>query len=60
MDQLLPFLSFLVLVAPVAAQGNGTATISYELPSGYSTSSFNASAQPTAYTRTDFGPNALA
>jgi hypothetical protein len=60
MDQLLPFFSLLVLTAPVAAQSNGTATLSYGVPSGYTTSSFNASAQPTAYTRTDFSPNALA
>jgi hypothetical protein len=60
MDQLLPLFSLLVLAAPVTAQGNGTATISYAMASGYSTASFNASAQPTAYTRTDFSPNALA
>lgn len=60
MAQLLPLLSILLLTSPVAAQGNGTATISYALPSGYATASFNNSAQPTAYNRTDFSPNALA
>jgi hypothetical protein len=59
MAQLLPLLG-LLLFSPVAATDNETATRSYELPSGYTTASFNASAQPTAYTRTDFSPNELA
>lgn len=57
---MLPFLSIVLLGGVAAAQSNGTATISYALPSGYKTASFNASAQPTAYNRTDFSPNALA
>ncbi|CAI9628378.1 unnamed protein product [Alternaria burnsii] len=60
MDQLLPLFGLLMLFTPVGAQSNGTATISYALPAGYTTASFNASAQPTAYNRTDFSPNALA
>lgn len=60
MDELLTLLSLLLLSSPAVAQSNGTATVSFTLPSGYTTSSFNASAQPTAYTRTDFSPNALA
>ncbi|KAH7079739.1 WD repeat-containing protein 26 [Paraphoma chrysanthemicola] len=59
MAQLLPVLSVLLFASPIAAQ-NATSTISFSLPSGYSTRSYNASAQPTAYNRTDFSPNALA
>ncbi|CAO2647359.1 Nn.00g082810.m01.CDS01 [Neocucurbitaria sp. VM-36] len=56
----LSLLYFLLLSSGATAQSNGTATVSFTLPSGYTASSFNASAQPTAYTRTDFSPNALA
>lgn len=60
MAQLLPVLGLLLWSTTAAAQSNGTATISFAAPSGYSTASFNASAQPTAFTRSDFSPNALA
>jgi hypothetical protein len=59
MAQLLPILSILFFSSPIVAQ-NATSTISFSLPSGYSTRSYNNSAQPTAYNRTDFSPNALA
>jgi hypothetical protein len=59
MAQLLLLLG-LLLPFPIAAQSNGTSTLSYAHPSGYTSSTFNNSAQPTAYTRTDFSPNALA
>lgn len=65
MASLLPLLGLLVsLSSPAVAQGSGngtgTAPLSYAVPSGYTTVSFNASVQPTPYTRTDFSPNALA
>lgn len=60
MVQLSSLLGFLLLLSPIAAQSNGTATLSFQLPSGYTTASFNNSAQPTAFTRTDFSPNQLA
>lgn len=60
MAQLHLLLSFLLLSSPIAAQSNGTATISFSAPSGYSTASWNTSAQPTAFNRTDYSPNALA
>lgn len=61
MTQLFPLISLLSLLpAPIAAQSNGTRTLSFVLPSGYRTATFNASAEPTAYNRTDFSPNALA
>ena len=47
-------------VAPLAYAQNNNSTPSFTLPAGYTTSTFNNSAQPTAYTRTDFSPNALA
>lgn len=37
---------------------NGSAP-TFTLPSGYSTATFNVSAQPTAFNRTDFSQNAL-
>lgn len=48
------------LSSTVAAQvsGNGS-SFTYGTPSGYSTASFNVSAQPTAFTRTDYSENAL-
>ena len=60
MAQLL--LLFGLLASPIAAQGNATSNpaISFTQASGYSTASFNNSAQPTAFTRTDFSPNELA
>ncbi|RAR04119.1 glycoside hydrolase family 1 protein [Stemphylium lycopersici] len=61
MAQLVPLLGVLLLASPIAADtANGTATFSFAQPSGYSSASFNASAQPTPYTRTDYSPNALA
>lgn len=60
MTTLLPLAGILCLVWPVAAQSNGTATVSFAEPSGYTTASWNVSAQPTAFTRTNFSPNELA
>jgi hypothetical protein len=60
MARLLPLLPVLVsLSSPVSAQLINSTTLSFTLPSGYSTASFNASAQPTPFTRTDFSENAL-
>lgn len=61
MSQLLPLLPLLLSLSSCASAQftNGSSTISFTLPSGYSTASFNASAQPTAFTRTDFSENAL-
>jgi beta-glucosidase/6-phospho-beta-glucosidase/beta-galactosidase len=59
MAQLLPLIGLLLLPLLIAAQ-NGTTRLSYAVPSGYTSSTFNNSAQPTPYTRTDFSPNALA
>jgi len=54
---LVPFL--LSLGTPISALfANGSSPI-FTLPSGYSTASFNVSAQPTAFTRTDFSDSAL-
>jgi hypothetical protein len=61
MAQSLPLLGLLIAVAPLAhAQSSNNTAPSFTLPAGYTTSTFNNSAQPTAYTRTDFSPNALA
>lgn len=60
MEQLLALFGFFLALSSVAAQSNATATLSFSLPSGYSTRSFNATAQPTPFNRTDFSPNALA
>jgi hypothetical protein len=60
MARLLLLLGFLIFSSTATAQSNSTATLSFALPSGYSTRSFNASAQPTPFNRTDFSPNALA
>lgn len=59
MAHLLPVLPVLLLLSPVSAQLTNASTLSFTLPSGYSTASLNASAQPTAFTRTDFSENAL-
>lgn len=60
MAQLLPLLPLLLSFAwSASAQFSNGTTLSFTLPSGYSTASFNASAQPTAFTRTDFSENAL-
>lgn len=61
MAQLLLLAGFF-FASPIAAQDNATSspTLSFALPSGYTTASFNNSAQPTAFTRTDFSPNELA
>lgn len=58
-------LSFIAAVIPLtSAQNNSNSnsnpTPSFTFPSGYTTSTWNNSAQPTAYNRTDFSPNALA
>lgn len=60
MAQLLPLLPFFfsLLSSGSAQVANGSA-LAFTLPAGYSTASFNASAQPTAFTRTDFSENAL-
>jgi hypothetical protein len=60
MAQFIPIFSLLLFSGPVTAQINGTATLSFALPVGYSTRTFNTSAQPTPFNRTDFSPNALA
>ena len=60
MAQFLPILGLLLFSSSATAQSNATATLSFSLPSGYMTRSYNASAQPTAFNRTDFSPNALA
>lgn len=57
LNHVLPLLlSFSALGAAVSANGSSP-TLTF--PAGYSTASFNASAQPTAFTRTDFSENAL-
>ncbi|CAI6298223.1 unnamed protein product [Periconia digitata] len=43
----------------VVAQLNNSSSLSFATPSGYSTASFNASAHPTPFTRTDYSENAL-
>lgn len=48
--------SFSALGAALSVNGS---TPTFTLPAGYSTKSFNASAQPTAYNRTDFSNDAL-
>ncbi|KAF2105662.1 WD repeat-containing protein 26 [Lophiotrema nucula] len=55
------FLSFLPLLLPLAsAQYSNSSTLSFGSPSGYTSSTFNASAQPTApIPRTDFSDQAL-
>jgi hypothetical protein len=50
----------MVLSSSVIAQNSSTPTLSFAFPPGYSTRTFNASAQPTPFNRTDFSPNALA
>ncbi|KAF3054002.1 hypothetical protein E8E11_006067 [Didymella keratinophila] len=61
MSHSVSFLGLLATVAPlVQAQYSNTSAPSFTLPSGYTTSTFNNSAQPTAYNRSDFSPNALA
>ena len=61
MAQSIPLLSLLAAIAPlVHAQHSNSSAPSFTLPSGYTTSTFNNSVQPTAYNRTDFSPNALA
>lgn len=58
MKPLLPFLFGCPVF--VSAQYNNGSTLSFAIPLGYSTASFNASAQPTApVTRTDFSDEAL-
>lgn len=53
----LPLLCSLPFLAS-AQPANGSSP-TFTLPSGYRTASFNASAQPTAFNRTDFSENAL-
>ncbi|KAF2646639.1 WD repeat-containing protein 26 [Massarina eburnea CBS 473.64] len=61
MALLLPLLPFLVaLSSPASAQFANSSSLSFPTPAGYSTASYNASAQPTPFTRTDYSPNALA
>ncbi|KAF3045999.1 hypothetical protein E8E12_010073 [Didymella heteroderae] len=61
MSQSISLLGLLITVAPLAqAQYGNSSEPSFILPSGYTTSTFNNSAQPTAYNRSDFSPNALA
>lgn len=60
MAQFFPILGLLFFSSPASAQSNGTATLSFSLPAGYATRTYNTSAQPTAFNRTDFSPNALA
>lgn len=61
MAQSIPLLGFLIAVVPLAqAQYSNNTAPSFTLPAGFTTSTFNNSAQPTAYNRTDFSPNALA
>ena len=61
MAQSVPLLGLLAAIAPlVHAQYSNSSAPSFTLPTGYTTSTYNNSAQPTAYTRTDFSPNALA
>ncbi|UPX19642.1 Beta-glucosidase [Ascochyta rabiei] len=61
MAQLISLLGLLVAVAPLThAQHSNVSAPSFTLPAGYTTSTFNNSAQPTAYNRTDSSPNALA
>ncbi|KAF2871329.1 WD repeat-containing protein 26 [Massariosphaeria phaeospora] len=62
MAQLLPLLPLLVSFLSVATAQLSNSTprsLTFALPAGYSTASFNASTQPTAFTRTDFSENAL-
>lgn len=61
MAQSLLLLGLLAAVTPLAhAQHSNSLAPSFTFPTGYTTSTFNNSVQPTAYTRTDFSPNALA
>jgi len=61
MSHSVSFLGLLATVAPLAqAQYSNSSAPSFTLPFGYTTSTFNNSAQPTAYNRSDFSPNALA
>ncbi|EUC40549.1 glycoside hydrolase family 1 protein [Bipolaris oryzae ATCC 44560] len=61
MDRLAPLAGLLLLARPIAgAAANGSSSLSFAQPTGYSTSSYNASAQPTPFTRTDYSHNALA
>jgi hypothetical protein len=56
-------IAFLPLILPfsslASAQSVNGSSPTFTLPSGYRTASFNASAQPTAFNRTDFSENAL-
>lgn len=55
------FISSLLVVLSTSAKAQSSGTsLSFTLPSGYTAAKFNASAQPTPFTRTDFSPNALA
>ncbi|KAF2467902.1 WD repeat-containing protein 26 [Lindgomyces ingoldianus] len=61
--QLLPvfFSLFLSLPSLTTAQFANTSTLSFAVPSGYTSATFNASAQPTSATpQTDFSNSALA
>jgi len=61
MAQSIPLLGLLAALAPLAhAQLGNSSTPTYSFPAGYSTATYNNSAQPTAFNRTDFSPNALA
>lgn len=60
MAHFLPLLPVLVsLCSPAAAQASNGSTPSFTLPEGYRTATFNASAQPTAFNRSDFSDSAL-
>jgi beta-glucosidase/6-phospho-beta-glucosidase/beta-galactosidase len=61
MAQLVLLVPLLFYFTPViTAQWSNTTSLAFPQPSGYSTTSFNASAQPTALTtRTDFSDDAL-
>lgn len=60
MSQLLLLLPFLASFSVVFAQWSNGSSLSFPTPSGYTTASFNASAQPTSpITRTDFSDAAL-
>ncbi|KAF3009691.1 hypothetical protein E8E13_008551 [Curvularia kusanoi] len=55
-----PLALLAVITSLVHAQNVNSSAPTFTFPSGYTTSTFNNSAQPTPYTRTDFSPNALA
>ncbi|EUC36917.1 glycoside hydrolase family 1 protein [Bipolaris zeicola 26-R-13] len=65
MDRLVHLAGLMLLARPIAVAAaavaaNGSSSLSFAQPTGYSTSSYNASAQPTPFTRTDYSHNALA